>query len=113
MDRDQTGGLVPPADEQVRFALFGGVRVVRGDAEVELTQPKQRAILSLLLSVPGEPVYVSEIIDMLWLGEPAASVTTQIHRHIGSLRRVFQPGLPRWQAGRWATGRRGRPRPER
>jgi DNA-binding SARP family transcriptional activator len=87
--------------ERVRFALFGGVRVVRGGAEVELTQPKQRAILALLLSTPSEPVYMSEIIDALWSGEPAASVTNQVHRHVGSLRRVFQPGLPRRQTGRY------------
>ncbi len=89
------------AGERVRFGLFGGVRVVRGGAEVELTQPKQRAILALLLSTPTEPVYMSEIIDALWSDEPAASVTNQIHRHVGSLRRVFQPGLPRRQTGRY------------
>ena len=94
-------GPEPAADEAVSFALFGGVRVVRGGAEVELTQPKQRAILALLLSAPGEPVYMSEIIDALWPGEPAASVTNQIHRHIGSLRRAFQPELQRRQAGRY------------
>ena len=87
--------------ERVRFGLFGGVRVVRGGAEVELTQPKQRAILALLLSTPSEPVYMSEIIDALWSDEPAASVTNQIHRHVGSLRRVFQPGLPRRRTGRY------------
>ena len=66
-----------------------------------LTQPKQRAILALLLSTPSEPVYMSQIIDALWPGDPAASVTNQVHRHVGSLRRVFQPGLPRRQTGRY------------
>ncbi len=94
-------GLEPSMDETVRFALFGGVRVVRGGAEVELTQYRQRVILALLLSSPGEPVYVSEIIDALWSGEPAASVTNQVHRHVGSLRRAFEPGLPRRQVGRY------------
>jgi DNA-binding SARP family transcriptional activator/DNA-binding CsgD family transcriptional regulator len=94
-------GPAPSADDSVGFFLFGGVRVVRDRAEVELNQPKQRAILALLLSAPGEPVYISEIIDALWSGEPAASVTNQIHRHIGSLRRAFQPGLLRRQTGRY------------
>jgi DNA-binding SARP family transcriptional activator len=94
-------GPQPAADDSVGFFLFGGVRVERGGAEVALTQPKQRAILALLLAAPGEPVYMSEIIDALWSGEPAASVTNQIHRHIGSLRRVFQPGLLGRQAGRY------------
>lgn len=94
-------GEAPATCERVCFGLFGGVRVVRGGFEIELTQPKQRAILALLLSTPSEPVYMSEIIDALWSGEPAASVTNQVHRHVGSLRRVFQPGLPRRQIGRY------------
>jgi len=100
-DVHEMGGPEPSADEAVSFALFGGVRVVRGGAEVELTRPKQRALLALLLSTPGEPVYASEIVDVLWPGEPAASVTNQIHRHVGALRRAFQPGLPLRQAGRY------------
>ncbi|MCW2671139.1 MAG: putative AfsR family transcriptional regulator [Frankiales bacterium] len=95
------GGTAPTADAPVYFLLFGGVRIVRGDAEVELRQPKQRAILALLLSTPGEPVSVSEIIDALWSDEPAASVTNQIHRHVGSLRRACQPELQRRQIGRY------------
>src|SRR5712691_5591147 len=100
-DVHEMGGPEPSADEAVSFALFGGVRVVRGGAEVELTRPKQRALLALLLSTPGEPVYASEIVDVLWPGEPGASVANQIHRHVGSLRRAFQPGLPLRQAGRY------------
>jgi DNA-binding SARP family transcriptional activator/tetratricopeptide (TPR) repeat protein len=98
---NDVGGTAPATDESVRFALFGGVRILRGGAEVELRQPKQRAILALLLSTPGEPVSVSEIIDAFWSGEPAASVTNQIHRHVGSLRRAFQPELQRRQIGRY------------
>jgi DNA-binding SARP family transcriptional activator len=95
------GGTATSTDAPVYFLLFGGVRIVRGDAEVELRQPKQRAILALLLSTPGEPVSVSEIIDAVWSGEPAASVTNQIHRHVGSLRRACQPELQRRQIGRY------------
>jgi DNA-binding SARP family transcriptional activator/tetratricopeptide (TPR) repeat protein len=95
------GGTPPSTDESVRFALFGGVRILRGGAEVDLRQPKQRAILALLLSTPGEVVSVSEIIDALWSGEPAASVTNQIHRHVGALRRACEPELPRRQIGRY------------
>ncbi len=94
-------GNTPTTDVPVRFALFGGVRVVRDGVEVEITQPKQRAILALLLSAPGEQVTLSEFIDALWSGEPAASVTNQIHRHVGALRRAFEPELQRRQVGRY------------
>ncbi|MDT4936296.1 MAG: hypothetical protein QOK11_4188, partial [Pseudonocardiales bacterium] len=88
-------------DKPVRFGLFGGVRIVRDSVEIEVTQPKQRAILALLLATPGEPVSLGEMIDALWSGEPAASVLNQIHRHVGALRRTCQPELRRRQVGRY------------
>jgi DNA-binding SARP family transcriptional activator/tetratricopeptide (TPR) repeat protein len=88
-------------DKPVRFGLFGGLRIIRDGVEIEVTQPKQRAILAVLLATPGEPVSLSEMIDALWPGEPAASVTNQIRRHVGSLRRTCQPGLRRRQVGRY------------
>jgi DNA-binding SARP family transcriptional activator/tetratricopeptide (TPR) repeat protein len=84
----------------LRFGLFGGVRVQRDGIEVPITQRKQREILALLLAAPNEQVAVSEIIDALWPDEPAASALNQIHRHIGSLRRICEPGLPRRNVGR-------------
>ncbi|HEX3335745.1 MAG TPA: transcriptional regulator [Jatrophihabitans sp.] len=88
-------------DKPVRFGLFGGVRIVRDSVEIEVTQPKQRAILALLLATPGEPVSAAEMIDALWSGEPAASVLNQIHRHVGALRRACEPELRRRQVGRY------------
>ena len=57
-----------PAGPPVGFFLFGGVRIVRDGVEIEVSQPKQRAILSLLLATPGEPVSFSEMTDTLWIG---------------------------------------------
>jgi DNA-binding SARP family transcriptional activator len=85
----------------VRFALFGGVRIVRDGIDIEITQPKQRGILGLLLASAAEPVSLTELIDTLWPGEPAASVTNQIHRHVGALRRVCEPHLQRREVGRY------------
>jgi DNA-binding SARP family transcriptional activator len=90
-----------PAGGGIRFALFGGVRVIRDGVEIEVTQPKQRAILALLLAVPREPVPLSELVDTLWPGEPSASVINQIHRHVGALRRICEPALPRRATGRY------------
>ena len=95
------GAAVVPDDQPVRFFLFGGVRIVRDGVEIAVQQPKQRAILTLLLATPGEPVSLSEMTDSLWIGEPAASVSNQIHRHVGALRRTCQPELQRRQVGRY------------
>jgi len=88
-------------DEAVRFRLFGGLRVTRGGRDIPLTQPKQRAILALLLATPDESIPVAEMIDAFWPGKPAESVLNQIHRHIGALRRLCEPGLARRQTGRY------------
>ncbi|HEX4723183.1 MAG TPA: BTAD domain-containing putative transcriptional regulator [Pseudonocardiaceae bacterium] len=85
----------------VRFALFGGVRAWRGDVELPLGPPRQRALLQLLLVAGGEPVGMSEIVTALWLDEPAASATNQVRRHVGELRRRFEPELGRRAVGRW------------
>lgn len=96
---DQKSRAEHPPGRPVRFSLFGGARVERGGVEIEVTQPKQRAVLSLLLATPGDVVSLSEITQALWSGEPAASVTNQIHRHVGLLRRICQPGLERRKSG--------------
>jgi DNA-binding SARP family transcriptional activator/tetratricopeptide (TPR) repeat protein len=88
-------------DGEVRFALFGGVRAWRGDVELPLGPPRQRALLQLLLVAGGAPVSLSEILTTLWLDEPAASATNQVHRHVGELRRRFEPELGRREVGRW------------
>jgi DNA-binding SARP family transcriptional activator len=88
-------------DCEVRFALFGGVRAWRGGVELRLGPPRQRALLQLLLVAGGEPVSLSEILTALWLDEPAASATNQVHRHVGELRRRFEPELGRRDVGRW------------
>src|SRR5437016_4143270 len=85
----------------VRFALFGGVRAWRGEVELSLGPPRQRALLQLLLVAGGEPVSLGEIRTALWLDEPAASATNQVRRHVGELRRRFEPELGRREVGRW------------
>ena len=59
--------------------------------EIELGPPKQRALLELLLVRAGQPVDLSEIIDVLWGEKPPKSATNVVHRHVGALRkRVFE-----------------------
>jgi len=53
----------------------------------------------LLLATPDESIPIAEMIDAFWPGKPAGSVLNQIHRHIGALRRLCEPGLARRQTG--------------
>jgi DNA-binding SARP family transcriptional activator/tetratricopeptide (TPR) repeat protein len=72
---------------------LGPVRAWRDDAELELGPPKQRALLALLLTQAGQPVAVHEILDVLWGQEPPDSAVNVVHRHVGALRRMLEPGL--------------------
>jgi DNA-binding SARP family transcriptional activator len=77
------------------------VRVWRGEVELALGPPKQRATLGLLLAAGGQPVTFGQMLDVLWEDEPAVTAVNQVHRYIGMLRRVFEPDLKRRGTGRW------------
>ncbi|KAB1139434.1 tetratricopeptide repeat protein [Streptomyces luteolifulvus] len=85
----------------MRFAVLGPVRAWRGDTELELGPPKQRALLALLLTRAGHPVAVHDIVDALWGQNPPDSAVNVVQRHIGSLRRLLEPGLPARGVSRW------------
>jgi DNA-binding SARP family transcriptional activator/tetratricopeptide (TPR) repeat protein len=78
----------------MRFSVLGPVRAWRGDVELDLGPPKQRALLALLLTQAGHPVTVTEIVDILWGQNPPESAVNVVHRHIGALRRLFEPDMP-------------------
>ncbi|MFF4349745.1 BTAD domain-containing putative transcriptional regulator [Streptomyces sp. NPDC001530] len=87
--------------EPVRFAVLGPVVVQRAGAEPALGSPQERALLALLLVRAGEPVGVGEIVTVLWGRRPPHSAVNVIRRHVGSLRRLLEPGLPTRATGRW------------
>ncbi|MDX3628992.1 BTAD domain-containing putative transcriptional regulator [Streptomyces europaeiscabiei] len=87
--------------EPVWFAVLGPVRVERAGVEPTWGRPQERALLALLSARAGQPVAVSEIVDVLWGRLPPDSAVNVIRRHVGSLRRLLEPGLPNRAAGRW------------
>ncbi|MFI7504731.1 AfsR/SARP family transcriptional regulator [Streptomyces sp. NPDC049687] len=87
--------------ESVRFTVLGDLRVSRGETELDVGGPQERAFLALLLVRAGQPVAVSEIVDVLWGADPPRSAVNVVRRHVGSLRRLLEPGLPTRAEGRW------------
>jgi DNA-binding SARP family transcriptional activator len=81
--------------------VFGPVRAWRDDVELDPGPPAQRALLAVLLAAAGNPVGLDEIVDMLWGNDPPASAVNVVHRHVGRLRRVFEPALPARSVGAW------------
>ncbi|MCM4084267.1 AfsR/SARP family transcriptional regulator [Paractinoplanes hotanensis] len=79
---------------------MGPLRVRRADAELDLGPRQQQLLLALLLAYAGRTVPLGEIVDALWK-EPPPSAVNVVQRHIGRLRRLFEPDLTARSAGRW------------
>ncbi len=72
-----------------RFAVLGPVRVWRDEAELELGQPKQQAVLAALLVRAGAQVSLDELIDGVWGDEPPATAVGVIRSYVYRLRLVL------------------------
>ncbi|MFJ2728368.1 BTAD domain-containing putative transcriptional regulator [Streptomyces collinus] len=91
----------------LRCDVLGPLRVTRGETELDLGFPQQRALFALLLVHTGRPVRMAEIVDVLWPGQPPASAPNVVRRYVGALRRLLEPGLPPRAPGRRLPGRTG------
>ncbi|MGV9311933.1 BTAD domain-containing putative transcriptional regulator [Streptomyces sp. NPDC003691] len=91
----------------MRFEVLGPLRAWRGESELDLGFPRQRALLALLLVRAGRPVPFGEIADALWSGRPPASAANAVRRYAGSLRRLLEPELAPRTPGRRVLWRGG------
>jgi DNA-binding SARP family transcriptional activator/tetratricopeptide (TPR) repeat protein len=73
----------------LRFAVLGPVRAWRGDRELKLGPPQQRAVLAVLLLRENAQVSVSDIIDALWADDMPSSAEHVIRSYIYRLRKVL------------------------
>jgi DNA-binding SARP family transcriptional activator len=89
----------------VRFTVLGPVRAWRAGAELDLGPRQQRLILAMLLVRAGQPVDLTELVDLLWAEDPPPSAINVVHRYIGTLRRLLEPALPTRSEGRWLLRR--------
>ncbi|NEC34711.1 BTAD domain-containing putative transcriptional regulator [Streptomyces rubrogriseus] len=89
-----------PRDD-VRFRVLGPVRVWRAGAELPLGPRQQRLVLAALLARAGRSVSLAELVALLWEGDPPRSAANAVHRYVGVLRRLLEPGLPARAHGRW------------
>ncbi|MEZ0071270.1 BTAD domain-containing putative transcriptional regulator [Planotetraspora sp. GP83] len=80
--------------EQLRFELLGPVRAWRGDVEIELGSPQQRAILAILLLQAGTPASADQLVTAIWGGAPPPAAIGMVRSYVSRLRRVLDPGHP-------------------
>lgn len=87
----------------VQFSLLGPVRAWRGPAEVDLGPGQQRAVLALLLVRANQLVSIDDLIELLWEHDPPGSAVNTIHKYVGAIRRLLEPGLVARASGHWLT----------
>ncbi|MFF3441465.1 BTAD domain-containing putative transcriptional regulator [Streptosporangium sp. NPDC002721] len=82
--RAGTGGL--------RWELLGSVRAWRGEAEVDLGAPQQRALVGVLLLREGAVTSQDQLISAIWGEEPPPAAAGMIRSYVSRLRRVLGDG---------------------
>jgi DNA-binding SARP family transcriptional activator/DNA-binding CsgD family transcriptional regulator len=84
-----------------QFQILGPVRVSRAGADLDIGGRQQRLVLALLLARAGSVVSMTDLIDAIWEEDPPTSAVNVVHRYIGTLRRLIEPGLPVRATGRY------------
>jgi DNA-binding SARP family transcriptional activator len=100
------GKKLPRSDElpmSVQFSVLGPVRAWRGPVELKVGPNQQRAVLALLLVRANQLVPVEDIMELLWEENPPTSAVNVVHKYIGSIRHLLEPGLKARASGRWLT----------
>src|SRR6266545_4321951 len=94
----------------LRLELLGQVRAWRGDRELDLGRPKQRALLAVLLLRRDELVSRDVIVDQIWGDDPPTSAANLVHTYVSGLRKALaaendQPLVAGGSGYRLAAGR--------
>ncbi|WP_433327713.1 BTAD domain-containing putative transcriptional regulator [Spirillospora sp. CA-294931] len=73
-----------------RFSVLGPVRAWRGDTELDLGSPQQRATLAVLLLKAGHAVPADELVQALWEGDPPTRAVGTLRTYVSRLRRELE-----------------------
>ncbi|WP_045739676.1 ATP-binding protein [Actinoplanes rectilineatus] len=76
-----------------RMQILGPLRIERGGVDVAPGPRQQALLLAVLLARTGQPVSVSELIDLIWEDRVPPSAVNVIQKHVGALRRLLEPDL--------------------
>ncbi|MFJ9893013.1 BREX system ATP-binding domain-containing protein [Streptomyces sp. NPDC091280] len=84
----------PAEDASLRLQILGPPRIWHGGVELDPGPRQQTRVLALLLARAGKPISAPELIDLIWDDDVPASALNVIHKYVGVLRRLLEPGLP-------------------
>jgi DNA-binding SARP family transcriptional activator len=84
----------------VYFGVLGPLEVMNSSGAVRLRGPRQRVLLSALLSAVNDVVSVDRLIYWLWPSRPPATAAATIQEQVSRLRRVLEPDRAPWSDSR-------------
>ena len=96
----------PGPGTALRLQILGPLRLWRGGVELDAGPRQQAYLLAMLIARGGEPISTSNLIDLIWHDDVVpASALNVIHKYIGALRRLLEPGLPARETGSYLLRR--------
>ncbi|MER6080601.1 AAA family ATPase [Streptomyces sp. NPDC001833] len=93
------------SDASLRLQVLGPLRVWRDGVELDAGPPQQAYLLAVLLARAGEPVSISELVDLIWAEDVPASAVNILQKYVGALRRLLEPTLPAREPGSYLQRR--------
>ncbi|MFD4511438.1 ATP-binding protein [Streptomyces sp. NPDC058457] len=93
------------SDASLRLQVLGPLRVWRDGVELDAGPPQQAYLLAVLLARAGEPVSISELVDLIWAEDVPASAVNILQKYAGALRRLLEPALPAREPGSYLLRR--------
>ncbi|GAA2607335.1 AfsR/SARP family transcriptional regulator [Paractinoplanes durhamensis] len=91
--------------DSVRLQVMGSLRVWRGGVEIDPGPRQQRCLLAVMAAQVDRPIGMGDLIDLIWGADPPGSAVNVIHKYVGALRRLLEPGLPLRSGGSFITRR--------
>lgn len=89
----------------LHLQILGPLRVWRDGVELDAGPRQQAYLLALLIARAGQPISREELIDLVWDDDAPASARNVLHKYVGALRRLLEPGLPARSAGSYLLRR--------
>jgi DNA-binding SARP family transcriptional activator len=89
--------------QSLRISVLGPVRAWRGEAELMLGQPRQRAVLAVLAVHANKTVSREQLIDAVWGDQPPTNAAGGVHTYVAGLRVIEPDRCPR-EAGQVLVG---------
>ncbi|MDX2707722.1 BTAD domain-containing putative transcriptional regulator [Streptomyces sp. PA03-6a] len=93
------------SDASLRMQVLGPLRVWRDGVELDAGPPQQAYVLAVLLARAGEPVSISELVDLIWAEDVPASAVNILQKYVGALRRLLEPALAAREPGSYLQRR--------